>query len=292
MPLARRPIRKGDPSGELGSHNRVGRACEGARWREERSTQRPPQLATACRAFTVALIAGLVLIASPHRTATGRNPRLGTRTITDFIASTCNVPSMCGADGAAPSIAPTTQQHPPARLRRRRRADKSAGHHGCAGDATLLVGLAISAVFLYLAFRNIDLSQLGAALGRVRLGWLLMAIGLSLLIMVLPRLALAARAAAARAHPARPPVGGDGGRLHGDQPAAGAARRGGAAVAAVAALVGVSFSNVVGNLVVEKTMDAVVTLFYILAGLVTIEQPARLGAHRRHVPGRRRGACW
>jgi uncharacterized protein (TIRG00374 family) len=33
----------------------------------------------------------------------------------------------------------------------------------------------------------------------------------------------------------------------------------------------VSFSNVVGNLVLEKTMDSVVILFYILAGLLTVE---------------------
>jgi hypothetical protein len=33
----------------------------------------------------------------------------------------------------------------------------------------------------------------------------------------------------------------------------------------------VSFSNVVGNLVVEKTMDSVVILFYILAGLIMVD---------------------
>jgi len=33
----------------------------------------------------------------------------------------------------------------------------------------------------------------------------------------------------------------------------------------------VSFSNVVGNLVVEKTIDSLVILFYILAGLMTVE---------------------
>ena len=65
-------------------------------------------------------------------------------------------------------------------------------------------------------------------------------------------------------------LGGGERRLHGDQPAARPDGRGGAPVAAVAAL-DVSFSNVVGNLIVEKTVDSAVIVFYILLGLLTTE---------------------
>jgi uncharacterized protein (TIRG00374 family) len=134
----------------------------------------------------------------------------------------------------------------------------------------LLLGVAVSGLFLYLAFRNIALDALLAALGRVQLGWVVVAIGLSVLIMVFRawrwQLEL------------RPLEHIPFGRLW--------------VVTAVAYMAinvlpvrlgevvrpwllsrrsNVSFSNVVGNLVVEKTMDALVTLFYILAGLATIQ---------------------
>ena len=132
------------------------------------------------------------------------------------------------------------------------------------------LSLAVSGGFLYLAFRNVPLAELGTALGRVRIGWLLLAIAVSFVLMVfrawrwqlelrpLERIRL--------------------GRLW--------------VVTAVAYLAinllparlgevvrpwllsrrsSVSFSNVVGNLVVEKTMDSLVILFYILTGLLTVE---------------------
>lgn len=134
---------------------------------------------------------------------------------------------------------------------------------------TIALGLLVSAGFLYLAFRNVPLADLGAALGRLHVGWLLVAVLISVLIMVLRawRWQLELRPLE------RIPFG----RLW--------------VVTAVAYLAinvlpvrlgevvrpwllsrrsSVSFSNVVGNLVVEKTMDAVVTLLYILVGLVTI----------------------
>jgi hypothetical protein len=135
---------------------------------------------------------------------------------------------------------------------------------------TLALGLLVSAVFLYLAFRNVPLADLAAALRRLDLGWLLVAILISVCIMLFRawRWQIELRPLE------RIPFG----RLW--------------VVTAVAYLAinvlpvrlgevvrpwllsrrsSVSFSNVVGNLVVEKTMDAVVTLFYILVGLVTIE---------------------
>lgn len=135
---------------------------------------------------------------------------------------------------------------------------------------TIALGLLVSAGFLYLAFRNVPLADLAAALGRLHVGWLLVTVVISLLIMVFRtwRWQIELRPLE------RIPFG----RLW--------------VVTAVAYLAinliparlgevvrpwllsrrsSVSFSNVVGNLVVEKTMDAVVTLLYILVGLVTIE---------------------
>ena len=135
---------------------------------------------------------------------------------------------------------------------------------------TIVLGLLVSAGFLYLAFRNVPLADLAAALGRLHVGWLLVTVVISALIMVFRtwRWQLELRPLE------RIPFG----RLW--------------VVTAVAYLAinliparlgevvrpwllsrrsSVSFSNVVGNLVVEKTMDAVVTLLYILVGLVTIE---------------------
>ena len=135
---------------------------------------------------------------------------------------------------------------------------------------TIVLGLLVSAGFLYLAFRNVPLADLAAALGRLHVGWLLVTVLISLLIMVFRtwRWQIELRPLE------RIPFG----RLW--------------VVTAVAYLAinliparlgevvrpwllsrrsSVSFSNVVGNLVVEKTMDAVVTLLYILVGLVTIE---------------------
>lgn len=135
---------------------------------------------------------------------------------------------------------------------------------------TVALSLVVSAAFLFLAFRNVPLDELGAALRRLHAGWLLVAIALSLLIMVFRTWRWQLELQPLE----RVPFG----RLW--------------VVTAVAYLAinllparlgevvrpwllsrrsSVSFSNVVGNLVVEKMMDAVVTLLYILVGLVTIE---------------------
>lgn len=134
----------------------------------------------------------------------------------------------------------------------------------------LLISLIVSGGFLYLAFRNVKLDELGAALGRVNSGWLLASIGVSLLIMIFRawRWQLELRPLA------HVPLG----RLW--------------VITAVAYMAinllpvrlgevvrpwllsrrsTVSFPNVVGNIVVEKTMDSVLILFYILVGLLTVE---------------------
>lgn len=134
----------------------------------------------------------------------------------------------------------------------------------------LIISLIVSGGFLYLAFRNVKLDELGAALGRVNGGWLLVSIGVSLLIMVFRawRWQLELRPLA------HVPLG----RLW--------------VITAVAYMAinllpvrlgevvrpwllsrrsTVSFPNVVGNIVVEKTMDSILILFYILVGLTTIE---------------------
>src|ERR1700751_228052 len=48
----------------------------------------------------------------------------------------------------------------------------------------LVIALLLSVGFLYLAFRNVKLDELSAALQRLNGGWLLVAIMVSLLIMV------------------------------------------------------------------------------------------------------------
>ncbi len=134
----------------------------------------------------------------------------------------------------------------------------------------LLISLIVSGGFLYLAFRNVKLDELWTALGRVSGSWLLVAVGVSLLIMVFRawRWQLELRPLA------HVPLG----RLW--------------VITSVAYMAinllpvrlgevvrpwllsrrsAISFSNVVGNIVVEKTMDSVLILFYILVGLTTIE---------------------
>lgn len=134
----------------------------------------------------------------------------------------------------------------------------------------IALSLVVSGGFLYLAFRNVPLDELLAALGRIHLGWLACAVLVSFAIMLLRAVRWQLEL--------RPldhvPLG----RVW--------------VVTAVAymainllpARLGevvrpwlmsrrsrVSFSNVVGNLVVEKMMDVVATLFYMLAGLLLIE---------------------
>jgi uncharacterized protein (TIRG00374 family) len=135
---------------------------------------------------------------------------------------------------------------------------------------TAALSLVVSAAFLYLAFRNVPLTELGVALSRVDARWLGGAVLLSFLLMVLrtwrwqfelrPLVAVplgglwivtAVSYLAINLLPAR----------------LGEVTR----PWLLSRRTAVSFSNVVGNLVVEKTMDAVVTLLYMLLGLATIE---------------------
>lgn len=130
----------------------------------------------------------------------------------------------------------------------------------------------VSAGFLYLAFRNVPLGELGAALRRVRPGLLGVAVVISLALMVfrawrwelelrpLARVRLgmlwvvtAVAYMAINLFPARLGEVVRPWLLSRRCPA-------------------VTFSNVVGNLVVEKTIDSLVLVFYILAGLLLVEQ--------------------
>jgi len=134
----------------------------------------------------------------------------------------------------------------------------------------LALSIAVSAIFLYLAFRDVSLDDLGTAFSRVRYLWIAAAIGISFLIMIFRawRWQLELRPLE------RIPYG----RLW--------------VVTAVAyfainlfpARLGevvrpwllsrrssVSFANVVGNLVIEKTFDSVVILLYILSGLLLVD---------------------
>jgi len=134
----------------------------------------------------------------------------------------------------------------------------------------LVISLLVSGTFLYLAFRNVQLDELGAALRRVNGRWLVVSIGVSLLIMVFRtwRWQLELQPLAHVRF----------GRLW--------------VITAIAYMAinllpvrlgevvrpwllsrraTVSFSNVVGNVVVEKTLDSIIIVFYILVGLLIVE---------------------
>ncbi len=134
----------------------------------------------------------------------------------------------------------------------------------------LLLSLFVSGGFLYLAFRNVKLDELSAALGRINTRWLLVSVCVSLLIMVFRawRWQLELRPLE------HVPLG----RLW--------------VITAIAYMAinllpvrlgevvrpwllsrrsHVSFANVVGKIVVEKTLDSVLIFFYILGGLLTVE---------------------
>jgi glycosyltransferase 2 family protein len=133
----------------------------------------------------------------------------------------------------------------------------------------VLLSLVVSGGFLWLAFRNVPLADLSAALAKLDAWWLVLAVAISMVIMVfrawrwqlelLPlehvpfgRLWVVTAVAymAINALPARL----------------------GEVVRPwlLSRRSGVSISNVVGNLVVEKTVDSIIILFYVLMGLLTI----------------------
>jgi uncharacterized membrane protein YbhN (UPF0104 family) len=132
----------------------------------------------------------------------------------------------------------------------------------------LLLSTLVAAFFLYLAFRNVPFAELGAALERFDARWLVPAVAISFLLMVMRawRWQLELRPLE--------PVGL--GRLW---VVCGVAYM---AINLLPVRLGevvrpwllsrrsrVSISNVVGNLVVEKTMDSIVIVFYILVGLLS-----------------------
>lgn len=134
----------------------------------------------------------------------------------------------------------------------------------------LVLSLLVSGGFLYLAFRNVELEALRAALGRIHVGWLGVAVAVSLLIMVFR----AVRWQLELRPLARIPVG----HLWVVTSVAYMAInllpvRLGEVVRPwlLSRRASVSFSNVVGNLVVEKMMDSICIVFYLLLGLLLID---------------------
>ena len=130
------------------------------------------------------------------------------------------------------------------------------------------LSLVVSALFLYLAFRNVPLHDLGVALSRFDARWLIPAFAISIVLQVfrawrwqlelrpLERISLGSlwivTSVAYMAINVLPARMGEVVRPW-----------------LLSRRSSVSFSNVVGNLVIEKTMDSVVILFYILLGLMT-----------------------
>lgn len=132
----------------------------------------------------------------------------------------------------------------------------------------VLVSLGIAGVFLFLAFRSVSLGELGDALAKFDPWYLVPAVAISLLLQVFRSVRWQLELGPLEHVPL--------GRVW--------------VVTSVAYMAinllparlgefvrpwlmsrrsGVTFSNVVGNLVVEKTMDSLVIVFYILLGLLT-----------------------
>lgn len=133
---------------------------------------------------------------------------------------------------------------------------------------TLVIGVLVAGLFLFLAFRNVQLADLAAAFGRFDARWLIPGFALSLLLMVfrawrwqlellpLTRIGLGLLwvvcSVAYMAINVLPVRLGEVVRPW-----------------LLSRRSRVSFSNVVGTLVVEKTMDSICIVFYILLGLLT-----------------------
>lgn len=130
------------------------------------------------------------------------------------------------------------------------------------------LSMVVAAVFLFLAFRNVPLADLGAALRRFDLRWLIPAFAISFTLQVFRawRWQLELR-----------PLARIGlGKLWVVTSVAYMAinllpARLGEVVRPwlLSRRTRVTMSNVVGNLVIEKTMDSIVIVFYILVGLLT-----------------------
>ncbi len=134
----------------------------------------------------------------------------------------------------------------------------------------LILSLIVSAGFLYLAFRDVSLAELAEAFGRVRPGWIAAAIAISFTIMIFRawRWQLELRPLERIPYGALWVVTSVAYLAINLFPA-----RLGEVVRPwlLSRRSSVTFSNVVGNLVIEKTLDSVVILFYILVGLTTVE---------------------
>jgi uncharacterized protein (TIRG00374 family) len=132
------------------------------------------------------------------------------------------------------------------------------------------LSMIVAALFLFLAFRHVPLADLGAALGRFDLRWLLPAFAISFTLQVFRawRWQLELR-----------PLARIGlGKLWVVTSVAYMAinllpARLGEVVRPwlLSRRAPVTMSNVVGNLVIEKTMDSIVIVFYILVGLLTAQ---------------------
>ncbi len=131
------------------------------------------------------------------------------------------------------------------------------------------LSVVLSAFFFYLAARKVSLAELSAALASVHVSWLLLAVVVSLLIMVFRTWRWQLELRPLEAVPF--------GKLWVVTSIAYMAiqllpARIGEVVRPLllARRTSVSVSNVIGNLVVEKTVDSIVLLFYMLAGLLTV----------------------
>jgi hypothetical protein len=145
------------------------------------------------------------------------------------------------------------------------------------------LSLVVSALFLYLAFRNVPLADLGAALQRFDLWWLIPAFAISFTLQIFRawRWQLELRPLARI-------------RLGKLWVVTSVAYM---AINLLPARLGevvrpwllsrrapVTVSNVVGNLVIEKTMDSIVIVFYILVGLLTTSNLPAWVRHGALVP--------
>jgi glycosyltransferase 2 family protein len=147
----------------------------------------------------------------------------------------------------------------------------------------LLLSLVVGGAFLVLAFRNVDRGQLRDAFAQLDARWLVPAVGLSLLLQVSRawRWQLELRPLARVPFPTLWVVTSVAYMAINLLP-----MRVGEVVRPwlLSRRSTVSFSNVVGTLIVEKTVDSAVIVFYILLGLLTTENLPAWVRHGAVVP--------